>query len=275
MDELDASQGQDQTTKETDKPQNRGALTNRPPGIPDNPPPPTEGHNPNNPQWWRRLDSWRFVAEVLILAITIKIACIYSSQLTQMIESNNINREALQSVQRAFVSQTDIQQTRLKGGNVYWDFSFVFENSGQTHATTKVGDLHIEELPNEPDGEQFIGTKPSLQGTLTIPTKGPTIAGVKSLPETLLFGSQFGQKITAEDWGKIRMNQNIRAWGWILYRDVFLKTPVHLTEFSLTLGSARLEPNGDVVIGFRRSNTHNCDDKDCEDYETIVKRFSK
>jgi len=108
MEKSGTPQGQDQTAKKTDKPQDGGALGNRLPPEGQKPPPPPEHNNPDDHSgqapWWKRLEVWKFIGEMVLVVIGIYLACVYSGQLTQMIESNKINRESLTSVQRAFVT---------------------------------------------------------------------------------------------------------------------------------------------------------------------------
>ena len=117
MQASDPPQGQDNVPNHTDDAPDGGALVNPPLGITGNPPPVSEhgkaSQNTSRAPWWRRLDAWRFIAEVIILAVTIRIAFIYSGQLCQMIESNTINRESVETVQRAFLSFNRLEAARV------------------------------------------------------------------------------------------------------------------------------------------------------------------
>jgi hypothetical protein len=89
--------------------QNSRTLANPPIGVAGNPPRPPEHHadadnSSQLPSWWRRnLEVLKFVGEMIILVVTICIACIYSGQLHQMIESNKINHSAVFGSQRPWV----------------------------------------------------------------------------------------------------------------------------------------------------------------------------
>jgi hypothetical protein len=63
-------------------------------------------------KWWHRIGWSQVVLDLLLLRVGIKLAFIYSGQLTQMIESNRISRESLESVQRAFITYHSIQTSR-------------------------------------------------------------------------------------------------------------------------------------------------------------------
>jgi len=88
MKESDAPQGQDNTADHSNNPQNRGALGNLPPRIGGGPPSPREHNNPNGdsgqPPWWKRLGTWKFIGEIILIVVGIRVACIYAAQLEQM-----------------------------------------------------------------------------------------------------------------------------------------------------------------------------------------------
>jgi hypothetical protein len=108
MDKSNAPKSQDNTPNHTNDSQNSGTIRNAPPRVGSHPPPPPEHNNPHGdpgqPPWWRQLPVWTFIGEIVLIAITIRIACIYSGQLNQMIESNKITRNALQVSQGASIS---------------------------------------------------------------------------------------------------------------------------------------------------------------------------
>src|SRR5438132_107630 len=66
--------------------------------------PPAESRDPNYNSKPAPRTNWQTIIEIAVFLVGIYVAYIYSGQLNQMIESNRINRDALQSVQRAFVT---------------------------------------------------------------------------------------------------------------------------------------------------------------------------
>jgi hypothetical protein len=88
MKESDTPQSQDNAADHSDNPKNRGALNNLPPRIGGNPPSPREHTNPNGnsgqPPWWKRLETWKFIGEIILIVVGIRVACIYAAQLEQM-----------------------------------------------------------------------------------------------------------------------------------------------------------------------------------------------
>src|SRR5271170_185223 len=81
---------------------------------------------------------WKMVLEVGAVIVGLYVAWVYSGQLAQMIESNKINKEAFESVQRAFLVCYDISQDRFrihpnpKETEGVWSFTMPCENTGTT-----------------------------------------------------------------------------------------------------------------------------------------------
>jgi hypothetical protein len=96
-------EGQDDVANHTDGTQNTtsdsfGTEAENPPS------PPEHNYVVNNSN---HMPSWRdrhIVVQLLIFVVTIAIATIYRGQLKEMVESNRISRESLQSVQRSYVN---------------------------------------------------------------------------------------------------------------------------------------------------------------------------
>lgn len=64
--------------------------------------------NPNHrlPQskWWHRVDWSQVFLDGVLIIIGIRLACIYSGQLSQMVESNKTSRDAFTASSRAWIS---------------------------------------------------------------------------------------------------------------------------------------------------------------------------
>ncbi len=203
----------------------------------------------------------------------IAVAVIYLFQYIAMVDSNQINRESLQSVQRAFmtfrkvdgVRRANKTQPELVG---VWRFSGVAENSGTTPATNVVTHFDMDSVFDPPEGA-FIGT-----GGDFVDSAGPKNEfefGYLNRDDAFLgIDPQHPPKFGA-------IQRPITFWGWIVYRDVFFPhTTWHLTEFCTQMQGVSIQPPSNPKEGesynmtFRSCRHHNCTDKDCSDYQQVV-----
>jgi hypothetical protein len=205
-----------------------------------------------------------------------------------MRESNRINREALESVQRAFVSFQRYEYFRLQDAdnvNLHnWDIIGDFENNGSTNATNVVGILQAQELPSEPTEEQFRGNYSNFP-TIGIPPKSTRAVRIPHpIPEPLIFGVDLGPVITAKSPTQTHFNRHLFVWSWVYYKDVFLGTKPHVTELCNQLTGINLLtenynplPNqaGRFNFAYAGCSNHNCEDEQCKDYDTIVETAEK
>lgn len=211
---------------------------------------------------------WKMVTDALLVIVGGYVAWVYSNQLTQMINANNFNRDALVSVQRAFVTYPTVQVK----GNIdkvtrvhLWRFNAAADNSGTTPAKS----LHsFFDMGNagEPTEQQFRGDH----------LMHPHYAGPK---HELRWGNHvrddqfvFGRTIPANEPVPVEVYSNgkVYFWGWSVYQDVFPRTPWHLTEFCYQLVGIEVQTYGSAT-DTQSCETHNCTDDDCEDYDQIVK----
>jgi len=258
------------------------------------------GNNPSPPQALK--GAWEFLRDeghsracqtvlgFLVFLMTLAIALIYKGQLGQMIESNQINRESLTSVQRAFVSFQRFEYFRLQDpdhSNVHnWDILADFDNNGATSAIDVIGILQVQELPAEPTDEQFRGPYTHFP-TISIPPKSTRAVRIpRPIPEPLIFGVDLGPVITIKSPTQTHFNRHLFVWSWIYYRDVFRETESHVTEFcnqltGINLLTQNYNPSaspwapGNLNFTYAGCSNHNCDDKQCKDYATIVKLAEK
>jgi hypothetical protein len=110
----------------------------------------------------RRGEGWLIGINGSLLIATIVIAVIYFGQLRQMIESNSINREALESVQRAFIVwDSFVIHPTLKTLPSGSERNLVIENrwtnSGTTNARQVIHRFRVDGMKQEPDGIDFRG----------------------------------------------------------------------------------------------------------------------
>jgi hypothetical protein len=272
MEELNTPQGQDNTAERSNNRQNSSpAIANVSTVTPTDPSSPckhTEAAKcENSPPWWKKLDVYRFLAELAILAITVRIACIYSDQLSQMIESNRINRDALQSVQRAFISfspRMNIGTTIKNNRIVAFHPQVPISNSGAT--PTK--NMH-----------DYVSVYPG-KDAITKDFKFTDI-GRTGGPEAIFIGPHdtiwyYANPIDIRDAQAAQSHSgHVYVYGWATYNDRFEGTPQHITMFCYEL---RFDPSIDISdprwtqdhsynvgsFGMCPSEVgHNCADEEC------------
>ncbi len=225
------------------------------------------------------------IVELLVLIVGVRVACIYSGQLNQMIESNEISRESLTSVQRAFVSFKRFEYFRTQDADHLdvhnWDVLADFDNNGATSATSVAGILEVQELPAEPTEEQFKGTGRNFS-TTSIPPKATRVIRIPHrVPEPMIFGIDLGPIITAKSASRTHFNRHLFVWSWVYYRDIFPKTRPHVTELCNQLTEINLitqnynpipdQPTaGNFNFSYAGCRNHNCDDEQCKDYQEII-----
>lgn len=145
-----------------------------------------------------------------------------TNQLREMEKSNGINREALISVQRAFVNFKTMKHTLIQntqGEILGWRFSVQWENSGTTPTRTLMHHANFGYF-KEPIPPHF--SFPD-QGTEEI--SAALIAPKSAMDVKPLF-------ISRDIVNKIRNGQgHLYFWGWAAYRDIFKDSKPHVTEF--------------------------------------------
>jgi hypothetical protein len=200
------------------------------------------------------------VFTLVIMASSIVYTVYAKKQWKVMRESNEINRESLESVQRAFVNylRSDMSTGRAnlpKGKHVdFIDMAPVWQNSGNTPAigiTTLVGAAEREEEPTE---DEFLSATqiPKIKGVIAAKAEQPTsdIRVAKSFADDTVSTPRF-------------------LWGWIVYRDIFQKK-AHVTEFCIKAVEIRHFQDGHLHFSGGVCDRHNCVDEFCDDYSTIA-----
>ncbi len=217
----------------------------------------------------RWLQSWRqttiankatAIAGLVVAAATVIYAIVASSQLSELRDSNRINREALESVQRAFVTFStavdivgviDPKTEKVKE----WDFRVPMENSGVTptqgmlmHVDTYVSQDEMPEDFSYPD----TGVTSKIRIVLGPKEKsGSTPVGAIK-PEAML--------------GIKNRTEHLYLYGWATYRDIFKDTPLHVTKFCYEMTEFDPDPftgQGWKGTFFVTTRHHNCTDEDC------------
>ena len=213
--------------------------------------------------------NWQLVLELMVFAVGVKVACIYSHQLKAMLDSNEINRDSLYSVQRPFIISHGIKKKMNTITNPdgmrkkSFEFTTEWENAGNTPAVGVVSLLGVVMQEDELTEPEFMGTafdKSVLKAASSmIGPKAPFESGITHQPE----------EFATNDLDVPRF-----FWGWLIYRDTFPKTKPHVTEFCLK--STKIKQEGaDYSFDATVCGHHNCVDEFCEDYTTITQLVSK
>lgn len=200
----------------------------------------------------------------------------FTKTLAKMKESNEINRESLESVQRAFIAFQNVNIVRGKNGasgEFIWDIQPVFQNTGNTPALQAVTNATF--LPSKDDKipeSVFRNGNPMFRGNLIPASIAPkALQGIAAyrLGESYIFGVQLGENF--ENWPK-PIRKDMYVFGWMVYRDVMPGTKPHLTEFCKRLYDAGLVFNPVRQVRFTDVNCpqYNCTDEYCADYAQIV-----
>jgi hypothetical protein len=89
-----------------------------------------------------------------------------------------------------------------------------------------------------------------------------------------------GDAISVSDIEALRDNKkHAFFWGWIVYRDIFERTPIHLSEFCFNVTNPRwskpnhTDPTAQMLVTTLPCQTHNCYDEDCKDYSKRIEGF--
>jgi hypothetical protein len=195
-----------------------------------------------------------------LAVIGVFAICIYGGQLGAMRDSNQINREALTSVQRAFVNMGKNMQENaiiIPGQTAIqtWEFRPRLENSGVT--PTRNAQNHANWIPWKgplPDKFPFsdMGTQ-STQNTRFIlgPKEAATGANLE-VPFSYI-------KSVKDD------TEQLYFYGWVSYQDIFPKTAEHISMYCIELTDVRgeLKPGTPYTFLWALCPTHNCADDEC------------
>ena len=178
-------------------------------------------------------------------------------------ETAKTSRDALIVVQRAFVFPDAGQEPALRqndGSPPTIIFPIPFENSGST--PTKNMTMHINWA--------YV-----IQGSPEPPFDDVKVNGVVPPNTDVVMGPRskgYGlEAVVPQDMVKLAFKNptlKIRIWGWAIYRDVFDKTPWHLTEYCyVTRFSGKADSDLPDAVAFDNCSTHNCSDEQCKDYD--------
>jgi hypothetical protein len=226
-------------------------------------------HKPNGLQWAT------FGITVLTLIAVIVYAVVAYLQHRDLLESNQINRDALSAVQRPFVAFKEFQSHGVimrssKGEKKFLRFSVVAENSGNTPAIEVLFAFIIKDRhPSEEEFLDLVRKRPPLKGV--VGARSPTTFGIQDVPYEIFLGKRTPGML------EFQPMKALVYLGYIAYRDNLPKTGLHLTEFCSDLASAsvvftggppkEIPPYPTLNFNFTQCPEHNCTDEYCPDYQ--------
>jgi hypothetical protein len=187
-----------------------------------------------------------------------------------MLASNTTNREALTSVQRAFIVFDNFDEERFEGQKTgephSWRVSPLVENSGATPAVSTINYVYMDNLSDEPNEDQFRGPTANF-ATSYIGPKHVQGLSPAFRTEPFIFGEDLGDPI-----GNPRNPPPgvfLFIWGWVGYRDIF--DAPHITEFCARFMGLQIRVDR-KAWGWNLNScvSHNCVDQYCPDYENIA-----
>ena len=201
------------------------------------------------------------IAFLALIALAVN-AWLIHCQLKAMLDLNGVTREAVESVQRAFVfyspngiSQYGVIETNGSRNTKGWVFYIPYKNAGNTPTRNLTDHVSVYHGPQITDGFDFRDFQDGQSSTADPQT---TIYYATTIfPTDVIHQAELGL-------------QHIYFYGWATYNDVFPKTPKRVTKFCF-----ELHVSGDwsaigTMIGTQSSlcmanskTLHNCSDEDC------------
>jgi hypothetical protein len=242
MNDSNAPQGQDNSTKQSNESENSGTLRDVPPFIPEIPPETRKPSDnpPKSPAWWKRLN-WSIIIELCVLAVGIKVACIYSGQLKEMIATNKTSHDALVASQRPWLvndGKPILTVDKIGDDWIGGSFTFTVKNFGPSPALNIGQGIHFfVRTPHETDDVFEEARKDACQWADT----DAFIAGTSIFPnQAHTYGPQGAFRVPGIT--PAYSNSMILVAGCIAYRDQFdIHHTTHHTTFCL-MGSAKDKP---------------------------------
>ena len=183
------------------------------------------------------------------------------------IGANKVTREALVSVQRAFVSFSGtLSATKIVKHDKTTDLmlNLPWTNLGTTPTRKSKSRVNWQTFPQGmPDNFSFLDIGDVAPRQFTIPSKGFGNATME-VPIQVLEYVKDG-------------NLRLFVWGWITYHDIFERTPVRLSEFCDEVTNIKsstdsfTDPASNITWELVLCSEHNCTDEECRDYKEKTK----
>jgi hypothetical protein len=219
------------------------------------------GKGKKNMHQWSVWASANTSVLVSIAAAVFSFGSCYGSN-----QSASIAREALTSVQRAFVSLKTIESVGVpnaQGQIIEWRFFPRWENSGNTQTRTMRLQANaawpIEPLPDDFD---FHDAGKVHNPPYFLAARSKTLSGPLVISPEVIAQVRNGER-------------RLYFWGWVAYRDVFEESEPHLTEFcnELTITDGDVSTGQGIQFLHVSCPSHNCTDEDCADYGSVEKKL--
>ena len=201
--------------------------------------------------------------------------------------SNEIDRKALISAQRAFLVCDDLNSGRTTvhddsdaGFRVTWSFVMPCQNTGTTPANVVASATGTSILDAEPPEDQFIQTAVDRMRSVIGPKSVENMKGV-AIKESSLIGQEFSPAdvVNMRILPPLKFTKGHFIWGWVGYYDVFPNTPLRVTEFCRELTNLAIDRSSQPLPRLYTEDAicerHNCADEYCEDYDAIVSLVPK
>jgi hypothetical protein len=202
-------------------------------------------------------------ATVCIAIFTIVTVVVSYFQWQALREANQVNRDSLASIQRAFIAYASIEtysHYETSTGELWWFFDPIWENAGNTPTRNmRSSDNSYFGSTPLPQGFSF----PELPGNVTN-NEMPSLLGPKGqiLGETI--------QVTGKGLAEVQAGRKyFYIWGCTKYHDVFSGTPEHVTKFAVKVsvyGNPTLPsgPTNPVGFDYTLLPKHNCADGECD-----------
>jgi len=177
--------------------------------------------------------------------------------------ANNTTREALTSVQRAFVffvGSTSATKTIVNNKTTELTLTFPHKNAGVT--PTKDAEARVN-WKDFPDG---------LPSHFNFPDEGSVQPRQFDIPPQAFGNGTLAIPIAVIEAAKQR-RARIFVWGWVAYHDIFGKTPERLSEFCDEIANIKstpediTDPSASITWDLSLCPVHNCFDNRCTDYK--------
>jgi hypothetical protein len=173
------------------------------------------------------ITEWLVAFFTLVIMASSIIYTVYAKkQWKVMRESNKTNREALVSVQRAFVFVGGNVRPNTFGDTLHgitaFTLRFTWENSGATPANPAIQHFSFQAMPGKmPDNFGF----PDLWAPNATQITTPTAIGPHGTVDTIV------GPISTDHVKLMQANkEHLYFWGWSRYRDAFENTAEHITR---------------------------------------------
>lgn len=177
--------------------------------------------------------------------------------------ANNTTREALTSVQRAFVffvGSTSATKTIVNNKTTELTLTFPHKNAGVT--PTKDAEARV-------NWKDFSDGLPSH---FNFPDEGSVQPRQFDIPPQAFGNGTLAIPIAVMEAAK-QGRTRIFVWGWVAYHDIFGKTPGRLSEFCDEIANIKstpediTDPSASITWDLSLCPIHNCFDDRCTDYK--------